>query len=177
MPSPVNGWCGFSEAEALRLDHTPSLLARAGAPGSAMSTLSAPADSVLRRVVGAARQQARPLLTQRMAARLSAAIRDRLDVLVAVDDDQPHSPLHRIKTNLSNHALCDTLDQAVDMCRKLLDRNRKVVEDRVDDTLKTQRHAVDRVVHRYHRLGTMLSIPTLGDPELRVRLLAAVLES
>ena len=91
-----------------------------------------------------------------MVARLSAAIRDRLDVLIAVDD-QPYSPLHRIETNLSNQALCDTLDQAVDMCRKLLDRNRKVV----DDMLETQRHAVDRVVHRYHRLGTML------DPDAR----------
>ena len=29
-------------------------------------------------------------------------MRDRLDALVAVDDDQPHSPLHRIKASTSN---------------------------------------------------------------------------
>ena len=39
----------------------------------------------------------------------------------------------------------DTLDQAVDMYGKLLDRNRKLVEDRLDDMLKAQRHAVDRI--------------------------------
>ena len=32
---------------------------------------------------------------------------------------------------------------------KLLDRHRKLVEDRRDDMLKAQRHAVDRIVHRY----------------------------
>ena len=62
----------------------------------------APADSVLRRAVGAAGQKARALLTQRMAERLSAPMRDRLDALVAVGDDDPHSPLRRIKTGSSN---------------------------------------------------------------------------
>ena len=37
-----------------------------------------------------------------MAERLSAPMRDRLDALVAVDDDQPHSPLNRIKASSSN---------------------------------------------------------------------------
>ena len=37
-----------------------------------------------------------------MAERLSASMRDRLDALVAVGDDDPHSPLHRIKTGSSN---------------------------------------------------------------------------
>ena len=37
-----------------------------------------------------------------MAERLSAPMRNRLDALVAVDDDQPHSPLHRIKASSSN---------------------------------------------------------------------------
>ena len=46
----------------------------------------------------------------------------------------------------------DTLDQAVDMYGKLLDRNRKLVEDRLDHMLKVQRHAVDRIVDRYRRL-------------------------
>ena len=62
----------------------------------------APADSVLRRVVGAARHKARAMLTQRRAERLSAPMRDRLDELVAVGDDQPHSPLHDIKTGTSS---------------------------------------------------------------------------
>ena len=37
-----------------------------------------------------------------MAARLSAPMRDRLDALVAVGDDQPHSPLQRITASASN---------------------------------------------------------------------------
>ena len=62
----------------------------------------APAGAVLRRAVGAARHKARALLTQRMAERLSAPMRDRLDALVAVSDDHPHSSLHRIKASSSN---------------------------------------------------------------------------
>ena len=53
-------------------------------------------------VLGAARHKARTLLTQRMAERLSAPMREGLDALVAVDDDQPHSPLNRIKASSSN---------------------------------------------------------------------------
>ena len=37
-----------------------------------------------------------------MAERLSPSMRDRLDALVAVGDDDPHSPLHRIKTGSSS---------------------------------------------------------------------------
>ena len=91
----------FLEAEALRLERTASLLARARAWPRDEHVL-APADSVLRRAIGAARHKARTLLTQRMAARLSAPMRDRLDPLIAVDNDQPHSPLHRIKASSSN---------------------------------------------------------------------------
>ena len=73
------------------------------APGSATSTFSyRPSDPVLRRAIGAARHKARTLLTQRMAERLSAPMREGLDALVAVDDDQPHSPLNRIKASSSN---------------------------------------------------------------------------
>ena len=194
----------FLEDEALRLDRTGSLLARARGWLRDEHVL-APADSVLRRAVGAARQKARALLTQRMAGRLSAPIREGLDALVAVDDDQPHSPLNRIKASSANpsvggmkrllarlelieatgvlgvdvgwvngnyqrilfhtvrtasadrvrrmagprrhlalvcflhQAWRDTLDQAVDMYGKLLDRNRKLVEARLDDMLKSQR--------------------------------------
>ena len=232
----------FLEDEALRLERTASLLARARAWLRDEHVL-APADSVLRRAVGAARHQARALLTDRMAERLSAPMRNRLDALVAVDDDQPHSPLHRIKASSSNpsvggmkrllarlelieatgvleidvgwvngnyqrilfhsvrtasadrvremaaprrhlalvcflhQAWRDTLDQAVDMYGKLLDRNRKRVEDRLDDMLKAQRHAVDRIVHRYHRLGAVLLDPDVGDAELRARLLSTVPET
>ena len=220
----------FLEAEALRLDRTASLLARARAWLRDEHVL-APADSVLRRAIGAARHKARALLTQRMAERLSAPMRDRLDALIAVDDDQPHSPLHHIKASSSSpsvggmkrllarlelieatgvleidvgwvngnyqrilfhsvrtasadrvrrmaaprrhlalvcflhQAWRDTLDQAVDMYGKLLDRNRKRVEDRLDDMLKAQRHAVDRIVHRYQRLGAVLLDPDRGDAE------------
>ena len=37
-----------------------------------------------------------------MAERLSAPMRDRLDALIAVDDNQPHSPLNRIKASSSS---------------------------------------------------------------------------
>lgn len=37
-----------------------------------------------------------------MAERLSAPMRDRLDELVAVGDDEPHSSLHGIKTGTSS---------------------------------------------------------------------------
>ena len=63
------------------------------------------------------------------------------------------------------------------MYGKLLDRNRKRVEDRLDDMLKAQRHAVDRIVHRYHRLGAVLLDPDVGDAELRARLLSTVPET
>ena len=198
---------------------------------------------MLRRAVGAARQKARALLTQRMAERLSAPMHEALDALVAVDDDQPHSPLNRIKASSSNpsvggmkrllarlelieatgvlevdvgwvngnyqrilfhsvrtasadrvrrmtaprrhlalvcflhQAWRDTLDQAVDMYGKLLDRNRKLVEARLDDMLKAQRQAVDRIVHRYRRLGAVLLDPDVGDDELRARLLSTVPEA
>ena len=99
-PQPPNRPARFLEDEALRLDRTASLLARArGWPRD--EHVLAPADSVLRRGVGAARQMARALLTQRMAERLSAPMRDRLDALLAVDDDLSHSPLNPIKASSS----------------------------------------------------------------------------
>ena len=232
----------FLEDEALRLDRMGSLLARARGWLRDEHVL-APADSALRRAVGGARQKVRALLTQRLAERLSAPMREGLDALVAVDDDQPQSPLNRIKASSSNPSVggmkrllarlelieatgvlavdvdwvngnyqrilfhsvrtasadrvrrmaaprrhlalvCflhqtwrDTLDQAVDMYGKLLDRNRKLVEARLDDMLKAQRQAVDRIVHRYHRLGAVLLDPDVGDDELRVRLLSTVPEA
>ena len=231
----------FLEDEALRIERTASLLARARVWLRGEHVL-APSDSVLRRAIGAARNKARTLLTERMAERLSAPMRDRLDALIAVDDDQPHSPLNHIKASSSNpsvggmkrllarlelieatgvlevdvgwingnyqrilfhsvrtasadrvrrmaaprrhlalvcflhQAWRDTLDQAVDMYGKLLDRNRKLVDDRLDDMLKAQRHAVDRIVQRYRRLGAVLLDPDVGDDELRARLLSTVPE-
>ena len=58
-----------------------------------------------------------------------------------------------------HQAWCDTLDQAVDMYAKLLERSRKLVESRLDDKLKAQRQAVDRIVHRYRELGAVLLDP------------------
>ena len=150
----------FLEDEALRLKRTTSLLARAR-DWLRDEHILAPADSMLRRAVGAARNKTRALLTQRMAERLSSSIRDRLDALVCF--------LHQ--------AWRDTLDQAVDMYGELLDRNRKLAEDRLDEMLKAQRHAVDRIVHRYHRLGAVLLDPDIGDAELRARLLSTVPET
>ena len=150
----------FLEDEALRLERTTSLLARAR-DWLRDEHILAPADSMLRRAVGAARNKTRALLTQRMAERLSSSIRDRLDALVCF--------LHQ--------AWRDTLDQAVDMYGELLDRNRKLAEDRLDEMLKAQRHAVDRIVHRYHRLGAVLLDPDIGDAELRARLLSTVPET
>ena len=51
----------------------------------------------------------------------------------------------------------------------LLDRNRKLVEARLDDMLKAQRQAVNRIVHRYRQLGAVLLDPDVGDDELRAR--------
>ena len=42
--------------------------------------------------------------------------------------------------------------------------------------LKAQRHAVDRLVQRYRRLGAVLLDPDVGDDELRARLLSIVPE-
>ena len=231
----------FLEDEALRIERTASLLARARVWLRDEHVLS-PSDSVLRRAIGAARNTARTLLTERLAERLSAPMRARLDALIAGDHDQPHSPLNRIKASSSNpsvggmkrllarlelievtgvlevdvgwingnyqrvlfhsvrtasadrvrrmaaprrhlalvcflhQAWRDTLDQAVDMYGKLLDRNRKLVDDRLDDMLKAQRHAVDRIVQRYRRLGAVLLDPGVGDDELRARLLLTVPE-
>ncbi|MCY4633919.1 MAG: hypothetical protein OXG04_05315 [Acidobacteria bacterium] len=155
-----------------------------------------------------------------------------LDALVAVDDDQPHSPpnrsrrtrrtrrlelieatvlgvdvgwvngnyqrilFHSVRTASADRVrrmavpgrhlalVCflhqawhDTLDQAVDMYGKLLDRNRKLVEARLDDMRKAQRQAVDRIVQRYRQLGAVLLDPEVGDDELRARLLSTVPEA
>ena len=62
------------------------------------------------------------------------------------------------------------------MYGKLLDRNRRLVEGRLDDMLKVQRHAVDRIVQRYRRLGAVLLDPGVSDDELRTRLLSIVPE-
>ena len=229
----------FLEDEALRLDRTGSLLARAR-DWLRDEHVLAPADSVLRRAVGAARQKARALLTQRMAERLSAPMREGLDALVAVDDDQPHSPLNRIKASSSNpsvggheaaagEAETDRGDRGAGSRRRLGQRqlpadpvsqranrvSRPGAQDggptpapgpgcasctrrgatrharpgrrhvrqaprpqaRLDDMLKAQRQAVDRIVHRYRRLGAVLLDPDVGDDELRARLLSTVPEA
>ena len=232
----------FLEGEALRLDRTASLLGRARG-WLRDERILAPATYVLRRAVGAARQGARTILTDRMAQRLSLTIRERLDALLHVGEDDPFSALNRIKSAPSSpstagmrrllarlelieetgvpgidvswvngnyqrvlfhtvrtasaarlrtmaaprrhlalvcflhQAWRDTLDQAVDMYGKLLERSRKLVERRLDEKLKAQRHAVDRIVQRYHDIGAVLLDPGVGDTELRPRLLAVVSEN
>ena len=232
----------FLEGEALRLDRTASLLGRARG-WLRDERILAPATYVLRRAVGAARQGARTILTDRMAQRLSHTIRERLDALLHVGEDDPFSALNRIKSAPSSpstagmrrllarlelieetgvpgidvswvngnyqrvlfhtvrtasaarlrtmaaprrhlalvcflhQAWRDTLDQAVDMYGKLLERSRKLVERRLDEKLKAQRHAVDRIVQRYRDIGAVLLDPGVGDTELRPRLLAVVSEN
>ena len=232
----------FLEGEALRLDRTASLLGRARG-WLRDERILAPATYVLRRAVGAARQGARTILTDRMAQRLSHTIRERLDALLHVGEDDPFSALNRIKSAPSSpstagmrrllarlelieetgvpgidvswvngnyqrvlfhtvrtasaarlrrmaaprrhlalvcflhQAWRNTLDQAVDMYGKLLDRSRKLVEHRLDEKLKAQRHAVDRIVQRYRDIGAVLLDPGVGDTELRPRLLAVVSEN
>ena len=63
------------------------------------------------------------------------------------------------------------------MYGKLLGLHRKLVEDSLDDMLKAQRPDVDRIVHRYYRLGAVLLDPDIGDAELRARLLSTVPET
>ena len=63
------------------------------------------------------------------------------------------------------------------MYGKLLERSRKLVEHRLDEKLKAQRHAVDRIVQRYRDIGAVLLDPGVGDTELRPRLLAVVSEN
>ena len=71
----------------------------------------------------------------------------------------------------------DTLDQAVDMYGTLLDRHRTRVDDHLDDRLNAHRHAVDRIVHRDHRLGAVRLDPDIGDAEVRTRWLSIVPET
>ena len=94
----------FLEGEALRLDRTASLLGRARGWLRGERIL-APATYVLRRAVGAARQGARTILTDRMAQRLSHTIRERLDALLHVGEDDPFSALNRIKSASSSPSI------------------------------------------------------------------------
>ena len=87
----------FLQGEALRLDRTASLLGRARAWLRDERVL-APAAYVLRRAVGAARQEARTILTDRMVRCLSPPMRERLDALLDVGEEDPFSPLNRIKS-------------------------------------------------------------------------------
>ena len=237
----ADGLARFLEGEAQRLDRTAQLLDRARAWLREERVL-APAAYVLRRAVGAARQQARTVLGERMSRLLPPSVRERLDMLLRVGEDERFSPLNRVKgaspspsavgmkrllsrldlieeTGVrridvswvnGNHqrvlyhvvrtgsaarlrrlaaprrhlalvcflhqAWRDTLDQAVDMYGKLLDRSRKQAEQRLDEKLKAQRRVVDRVVHRYSALASVLLDPGVDDAELRPRLLAAVAE-
>ena len=61
----------------------------------------------------------------------------------------------------------DTLDQAIDMYGTLLDRHRTRVDDHLDDRRTAHRHAVDRIVHRDHRLGAGLLDQVVGLVSIR----------
>ena len=197
----------FLEGEALRLDRSAALLAR-GRTWLQEQRFLAPADYTLRRAISSARQTARTVLMNRMML----PMRERLDALVAVADDDPFSALNRIKATPSRappagmsrllaklglfeetgvleididwingnyqrflfhsvrtmsadrlrelvaprrylslvcflrQAWRDTLDQGVDMYGKLLERDQKQVRFRLEEKLKTQRHAANRIM-------------------------------
>ena len=232
----------FLEGEALRLDRPAALLAR-GRTWLQEQRILAPADYTLRRAIGSARQKARTVLMNRMMACLSLPMRERLDALVAVAEDDPFSALNRIKTAPSraspagmnrllaklgliedtgvlemdtswingnyqrflfhnvrtasadrlrelvaprrylalvcflNQAWRDALDQAVDMYGKLLERDQKQVQFRLEEKLKAQRHAADRIMQHYRDLTAVLLDPDVDDAALRQELLVAVPES
>ena len=232
----------FLEGEALRLDRSAALLAR-GRTWLQEQRILAPADYTLRRAIGSARQKARTVLMNRMMACLSLPMRERLDALVAVAEDDPFSALNRIKTAPSrasaagmnrllaklgliedtgvlemdiswingnyqrflfhnvrtmsadrlrelmaprrylalvcflNQAWRDALDQAVDMYGKLLERDQKQVQFRLEEKLKAQRHAADRIIQHYRDLTAVLLDPDVDDAALRQELLVAVPES
>ena len=63
------------------------------------------------------------------------------------------------------------------MYAKLLNRSRKSDENHLDEQLKAQRHAVDRMVPRYRSLGEILLDPGIEDADLRTRLFAVVSET
>ena len=71
----------------------------------------------------------------------------------------------------------DTLDLAGDMYGTLLDRHRTRVDDHLDARRNAPRHAVDRIVHRDHRLGAGLLDPDIGDAAVRTRVLSIVPET
>ena len=232
----------FLEGEALRLDRSAALLA-SGRTWLQEQRILAPADYTLRRAIGSARQKAHTVLMNRMMACLSLPMRERLDALVAVAEDDPFSALNRIKATPSraspagmsrllaklgliedtgvlemdiswingnyqrflfhnvrtasadrlrelvaprrylalvcflNQAWRDTLDQAVDMYGKLLERDQKQVQYRLDEKLKAQRHAADRIMQHYRDLTAVLLDPDVDDAALRQELLVAVPES
>ena len=59
----------------------------------------------------------------------------------------------------------------------LLNRHRTRVDDHLDDRRNAPRHAVDRIVHRDHRLGAGLLDPDIGDAAVRTRVLSIVPET
>ena len=68
----------------------------------------------------------------------------------------------------------ESLDQAVDMYGKLLDRQKSQIDKQLDDQLKNQRRALNRVVQNYTALGSVLLDPAIDDADLRIRMLAIV---
>ena len=63
------------------------------------------------------------------------------------------------------------------MYGKLLERDQKKVQHRLDEKLKAQRHAANRIMQHYQDLTAVLLDPEVDDAALRRELLAAVPES
>ncbi len=68
----------------------------------------------------------------------------------------------------------DSIDQAVDMYGKLLERQKSHINRLLDERLKKQRRALDRVVHNYTALGAILLDTEIDNADLRARMLSAV---
>ena len=124
------------EAEARRPKRTTSLLARTRAPLREEHVL-APADSVLRRAVGATRQKGRVLLAERRSTA------HRLDALDRVREVAPRAATARWCASCTRRGATHSPTWPSTRYGKLIDRNRKLVEDRLDDMLKAQRPAAD----------------------------------
>ena len=195
----------FLESEALRLDRSAALLAR-GHTWLREQRILAPADYTLRRVIGSARQKARTALMDRMMASLSLPMRERLDALVAVAEDDPFSALNRIKSTSSKASpagmrqllaklelIEDTgvLEVGINWInanyqRFLFHSVRAMSADRLRELVAPRRylglvcflrHAADRIMQHYRNLTAVLLDPDVDDAVLRQQLLAAVPES
>lgn len=88
--------------------------------------------------------------------------------------DMPASRRYLAMACYLHQAWHDSIDQAVDMYGKLLERQKGQVDRLLDDKLKDQRRTIDRVVQNYTVLSAILLDPTINDADLRHCILTAI---